>query len=177
MKILFDHNSRSYPLDLAQNGKTVTVSIDGRSRQVEVLRAGDGWLDIRLAACGVDPESVFRAHVSSEGANCWVTVAGGTFLLVKSTGASRRGGHAQHAAGELVSPMPGQVRAVQAAEGDRVVKGQTLMVVEAMKMEIKVAAPLAGRVARILVQPGQAVEKDQLLAELDTNPDAPLTTL
>jgi biotin carboxyl carrier protein len=172
MKILFEHHSQSYSLDLAQNGRTATVSIGGRSRQVEILRAGDSWLEIRLPASGADPESVFTAYISSNGAKRWVTVGGRTFLLVKSTGASRRGGQAQHAAGELVSPMPGQVRAVQAAEGDRVVKGQTLMVVEAMKMEIKVAAPLAGRVARILVQPGQAVEKDQLLAELDTNPDA-----
>ena len=45
-------------------------------------------------------------------------------------------------------------------------KGQTLLLLEAMKMEIRVKAPSAGRVSRLLVIPGQPVEKEQLLAEL-----------
>jgi acetyl-CoA/propionyl-CoA carboxylase biotin carboxyl carrier protein len=67
------------------------------------------------------------------------------------------------------APMPAQVRAVQVAEGDEVEKGQTLLLLEAMKMEIRVKAPGAGRVARLLVTSGQSVEKEQLLAELNTS--------
>jgi biotin carboxyl carrier protein len=62
--------------------------------------------------------------------------------------------------------MPAQVRAVQVAEGEQVEKGQTLLLLEAMKMEIRVRAPGAGRVARLLVSPGQAVEKEQVLVEV-----------
>jgi len=63
--------------------------------------------------------------------------------------------------------MPAQVRAVQVAEGERVEKGATLLLLEAMKMEIRVRAPAAGRVARLLAAEGQAVEKDQLLVEME----------
>jgi len=64
------------------------------------------------------------------------------------------------------SPMPAQVRAVQIAEGELVEKGQTLMLLEAMKMEIQVKAPLDGRIVRLLAVDGQSVDKDQLLVEI-----------
>ena len=62
--------------------------------------------------------------------------------------------------------MPAQVRAVQVQEGDAVEKGQMLLLLEAMKMEIRIKAPTAGRVTQLLVSSGQTVEKDQLLAEV-----------
>jgi len=175
MKIQFDHNSQTYNLDLAQTGKLVTISLDGQTQTVEILRSGDGWLDIRVPAPAVEqvsasqsvPESVFTAHISTDGTRRWVTVNGQTFVLTKATGATKRGGHAHHAAGELTAPMPGLVRAVQVAEGESVEKGQTLLILEAMKMEIKVAAPQAGRVKSLKVKPGQTVERDQILVEIE----------
>jgi biotin carboxyl carrier protein len=63
--------------------------------------------------------------------------------------------------------MPAQVRAVQVSEGDSVEAGQTLLLLEAMKMEIRVQAPHAGRVARLLARPGDTVERDQVLVEMN----------
>jgi biotin carboxyl carrier protein len=65
--------------------------------------------------------------------------------------------------------MPAQVRAVQVEEGEKVEKGQTLLLLEAMKMEIRIKAPASGSVKRLLVEAGQTVEKDQLLAEVLPN--------
>ncbi|PWH13091.1 MAG: hypothetical protein DDG60_11125 [Anaerolineae bacterium] len=65
--------------------------------------------------------------------------------------------------------MPGQIRAVQVAEGETVTKGQTLVVVEAMKMELKIVAPFEGVVKTVKVRPGQAVEKDELLVEINSD--------
>jgi biotin carboxyl carrier protein len=62
--------------------------------------------------------------------------------------------------------MPGQVRAVLVNVGDSVEKGQALALLEAMKMEIKIAAPHAGKVAQVLVQVGQVVERGQQLFEI-----------
>jgi biotin carboxyl carrier protein len=53
-----------------------------------------------------------------------------------------------------------------ASEGDTVERGQTLIVLEAMKMEIKIAAPHSGRVAKALVKSGQVVDRGQGLIEL-----------
>ena len=62
--------------------------------------------------------------------------------------------------------MPGQVRAVNVSEGDAVTKGQTLLVLEAMKMEIRVHAPRDGVVKKLLVKQGQTVEREQILIEI-----------
>ncbi|HZW03920.1 MAG TPA: acetyl-CoA carboxylase biotin carboxyl carrier protein subunit, partial [Anaerolineaceae bacterium] len=64
------------------------------------------------------------------------------------------------------APMPAQVLSVQAAAGKQVEKGEPLLLLEAMKMEIQIKAPAAGRVRQILVTEGQTVEKDQVLAEI-----------
>ena len=63
--------------------------------------------------------------------------------------------------------MPGLVVKVEVAEGDTVVPGQGLVIVEAMKMENELKTEMAGRISRILVAPGQPVEKDQTLVEFE----------
>jgi biotin carboxyl carrier protein len=72
----------------------------------------------------------------------------------------------------LRAEMPGQVRDVLAAEGQQVSKGQTLLLLEAMKMEMRVAAPFAGRVERLPVAEGQVVERGQVLAEISREQEA-----
>jgi len=72
---------------------------------------------------------------------------------------------ARHAgADSLTAPMPGTVTVVKVAVGDEVAAGQSLLVVEAMKMEHVVSAPHAGTVAELDVTPGTTVAMDQVLA-------------
>ena len=66
---------------------------------------------------------------------------------------------------EIVSPMPGNVIAVQAESGAEVAEGDVVVVVEAMKMEHSLAAPVSGRV-EVLVSVGDQVTVDQVLARL-----------
>jgi len=75
---------------------------------------------------------------------------------------------AQAAAGDtpVNSPMPGSVFKVVAREGQSVTAGETLLILEAMKMEIEVAAPTAGTVKQIAVSEGNTIETDQLLVML-----------
>ncbi|MES9519961.1 biotin carboxylase N-terminal domain-containing protein [Streptomyces capoamus] len=67
-------------------------------------------------------------------------------------------------ADSLTAPMPGTVTVVKVAVGDEVTAGQSLLVVEAMKMEHVISAPHAGTVAELDVTPGTAVAMDQVLA-------------
>ncbi|MER5622327.1 biotin carboxylase N-terminal domain-containing protein [Streptosporangium sp. NPDC002544] len=66
--------------------------------------------------------------------------------------------------GLVRSPMPGTVLVVKVAAGDRVTEGQPLLIVEAMKMEHTVTAPIDGVVAEVRVRTGQAVGMDAVLA-------------
>ncbi|MET9464935.1 biotin carboxylase N-terminal domain-containing protein [Streptomyces sp. NPDC006544] len=71
-------------------------------------------------------------------------------------------GHA--GADTLAAPMPGTVTIVKVAVGDKVVAGQSLLVVEAMKMEHVISAPHSGTVTELDVSPGATVAMDQVLA-------------
>jgi biotin carboxyl carrier protein len=161
MKISLD----TVTLDLTPSGTGYAVTLDGTTYPVEIIRAENGQIDFRIRL--EDASSVrASAYVSKDGAKRWVTIDGRTFLLTKSAGASRSS-HTHHAAGELIAPMPGQVRAVNVSEGDAVTKGQTLLILEAMKMEIKVVAPRDGVVKSVAVKIGQTVEREQILATLE----------
>ncbi|MBW1733209.1 MAG: acetyl-CoA carboxylase biotin carboxylase subunit [Deltaproteobacteria bacterium] len=63
----------------------------------------------------------------------------------------------------LRCPMPGLVVDIRAKQGDRVYRGQELVIIEAMKMESGVASPCDGEVEEVMVRPGQAVETGAIL--------------
>ena len=67
----------------------------------------------------------------------------------------------------LVCPMPGLVVDVLAQKGERVFRGQNLVILESMKMESGVASPIDGVIAEVLVNKGQAVEADQTLIKFE----------
>ncbi|MGV9403697.1 acetyl-CoA carboxylase biotin carboxylase subunit [Streptomyces sp. NPDC003667] len=75
-------------------------------------------------------------------------------------------------ADSLTAPMPGTVTVVKVAVGDEVTAGQSLLVVEAMKMEHVVSAPHAGTVAELDVPPGSTVAMDQVLAVIAPKEEA-----
>ncbi|WP_253880875.1 ATP-binding protein [Actinomadura rupiterrae] len=68
------------------------------------------------------------------------------------------------APGSLLAPMPGTVVRVEAEPGADVAEGQTLLILEAMKMEHRIAAPAAGTLAELNVTQGQQVEAGSVLA-------------
>ncbi len=74
------------------------------------------------------------------------------------------GGAGRGGADTLAAPMPGTVTVVKVSVGDEVEAGQSLLVVEAMKMEHVISAPHAGTVTELDVTPGTAVAMDQVLA-------------
>ena len=163
MKLSFEQNEQTVPVELTPAGsdKTYRVTIGEQTFVVEILQAKDGKLELL-----VDGERV-TAYISSDSARRWVTIKGQTVVLTKSSGSRRGNRSGPHAAGELTAPMPGQVRAVNVGEGDLVTKGQTLLVLEAMKMEIRVQAPRAGRITKVLVKHGQTVEREQTLIDIE----------
>jgi biotin carboxyl carrier protein len=117
----------------------------------------------RLVALVVDG-SVHRVRVAREADRVLVWCDGRalTFDRPRASRAAASGAHAD----DLVSPMPGTVRRTFVTAGDRVTRGQLLLVLEAMKMEHSIRAPRDGVVHRLLVREGQMVEAGVELAEL-----------
>ncbi|WP_169803564.1 acetyl-CoA carboxylase biotin carboxyl carrier protein subunit, partial [Sphingomonas adhaesiva] len=71
--------------------------------------------------------------------------------------------------GAILAPMPGRVIAVEVAAGARVVRGQKLMVLEAMKMEHALTAPFDGTLAALNAATGAQVTEGALLARIEAD--------
>lgn len=163
MKFFFEENSQLISLDLTPSGsgRSYHAVIGDQTVEVELLRASEGRLELLLDG------KRLTAYVSTGQTKRWVTIDGRTVVLTKPmTGERKRGTGSHHTAGELTAPMPGQVRAVNVSEGDSVTKGQTLLLLEAMKMEIRIQSPKDGVIKKLLVQQGQTVEREQTLIEI-----------
>ena len=77
------------------------------------------------------------------------------------------GAHAGVSDGAILSPMPGKIVSVAVEAGQTVVKGQTLLTLEAMKMEHALAAPFDGVVAELSAVAGGQVSEGVVLAKLE----------
>jgi biotin carboxyl carrier protein len=68
----------------------------------------------------------------------------------------------------VMSPMPGIIKSINVAVGDKVNEGDTLCLLEAMKMENPIVAPLGGRIGEINVSAGQSVKRGDTLIVIET---------
>ena len=70
---------------------------------------------------------------------------------------------------EVETEVQGSVWKVEATEGDRVAAGDVLVILESMKMEIPVEAPVSGTLIELRVKAEDPVEEDQVIAVIDDN--------
>ncbi|MET9437384.1 acetyl/propionyl/methylcrotonyl-CoA carboxylase subunit alpha [Streptomyces sp. NPDC006551] len=126
------------PAGARVTAESVTVHLDGLTHHFHIVPSPEGtWL-------GRDGDSW---HVQDHDP------------VAAALSGARHGG-----ADTLAAPMPGTVTVVKVAVGDEVEAGQSLLVVEAMKMEHVISAPHAGTVTELDVTPGTTVAMDQVLA-------------
>ena len=114
----------------------------------------------------------YRFSVASYPEATWVDSALGAVRLTPAERLPAPPPAAQ--AGSLLAPMPGSVIRIGAAPGEPVAAGQTVVVLEAMKMEHPVSAPAAGLLAELRVAPGDQVAAGEVLAVIAVQPDPAL---
>ncbi|WP_086662961.1 acetyl/propionyl/methylcrotonyl-CoA carboxylase subunit alpha [Lentzea kentuckyensis] len=105
-----------------------------------------------------------RYSMARDGDVLWLGHDGASWALTEAEFLVGASGGAAASGGPVKSPMPGTVLVVRAQQGEEVTAGQALFVVEAMKMEHTVTAPVDGVLAEVNVQAGQQVALDQVLA-------------
>jgi biotin carboxyl carrier protein len=140
------------------------ISIDGRTRVVDGRQTGTGTFSLLIEHAAAE------VSVTSRGDEFLVAVEGRTHRLrLLDERAMRRRAREGTVDGarELRAAMPGKVVAVLVEVGAEVERGHGIVVIEAMKMENEIAAPRAGTVKELRVQPGQAVEAGELLAVIE----------
>jgi biotin carboxyl carrier protein len=110
-----------------------------------------------------DGDRVRRMFVAAVGGVVWVFDNGDVHRL-EDEAAPRRTSQTH---GSLCSPMPATVIGVNVAPGDTVTAGQTLIVLEAMKMELPVHAPGDGRIRAVNCRAGDLVQPDVSLIDFE----------
>lgn len=161
MRFRYRLRNETYELRLERAEGGYRAKVRGEAYLVEVVGMQDG--EIMLLVNGRQ----MQVHWVEENGKRWMSIDGRAYVLEKVS-TSRRGGKGSADSGNLVrAPMPGQVREVLTAEGDKVARGQTLMLLEAMKMEMRILAPRDGKVVKLSVKQGQQVDKDDALVEVE----------
>lgn len=145
------------------------VTVDGSPIAAQLIREGDA-VEFRLL---IDGRS-HRFATAGRGEDGWLLVDRGMVRVVAAVDERTRlirslagtdGGTAN--AGILKAPMPGMVVRTMVTAGQRVEAGDGVVVLEAMKMENELRAPITGVVNAIHAKPGGAVDKGAVLVEID----------
>ncbi len=98
-----------------------------------------------------------------DGDTAWVFAGGETWRIAKAAARAARSVEEEHA---LTAPMPGRISVVHVTDGQKVEKGEVLVILEAMKMEHAVKAPRSGTVSRLAAQPGKMVGLGDVLLDV-----------
>jgi 3-methylcrotonyl-CoA carboxylase alpha subunit len=115
--------------------------------------------------------AALRARVAIAGSTAWVFVDGDVFAIELEDAQHERARRRDRSSeGALAAPMPATVSRVLVEAGQQVAAGDTLLLLEAMKMEMPVKAPHAGTVTAIRCQVGELVQPGVPLLEIATEP-------
>jgi len=154
-----------------------TVEVTGERGRYRVTLGGEVWeVDARLTAQGIYSLLIAGvshvADVTDRDGACVVDVGDETYVIlveeqtryVLRTRSGAAGGRAHQT---LVAPLPGKITHVAVRPGDTVAAGDTLLVIEAMKMENELRAGAPGTVAEVRVRAGQTVNAGDVLLVID----------
>lgn len=166
MEFRYEYNDQHYLVQLdPQPDGSYRATIGQDQYAVTVRQNPDGMILLHI------DEKPLQVYYANEGQQHVVGIKSDVvrhYTLQSATGrVGGRGSAKWGGSGDISAQMPGQVIDLLVAEGDMVTHGQTLMVLEAMKMEIRVTAPLEGVVATLTVAQGATVERGQLLAKIN----------
>ena len=161
MKYVALINDHSFEIEIDSDGQ---IEVNGEARDVDFLNLGGSLYSIitenkSLEAVIDDDEG--KIAVMMDGRLIETQVLDERAVLL----AQRRGGLGMRS-GEVHAPMPGLIVAVTVEKGQAVAQGETLVILESMKMQNELQSPISGIVQSIYVSAEQTVDKNDLLIEI-----------
>ena len=152
----------SHQIETDRGAKGIRVRVDGAEYRVRVRRKGDAFL-IRIG------KKLLRVRFEVgdawiDGARYPISISGFHDELASRSETAASG---RRASLQVRAPMPGRVVRVLAEPGARVKRGQTLVVLEAMKMQNEIPAPRDGIVREVPVVEGESITADRVVAVLE----------
>jgi biotin carboxyl carrier protein len=153
-RLVFGHAGTSHAADVLDDG---SVTVDGRRLVVSPEPGG--------STAVTDGDRTTRAWTAAVGDEVWVQYDGCVYVLTRESGSwAAAGGRHQD---RLAAPMPASVLQVLVEPGAHVSRGDVLILLEAMKMELPVRAGADGTVRAVRCQAGDLVQPGVPLVDLD----------
>lgn len=164
MEFEFTLNGEKRRVSTDARSPNTDVTIDGTTYEVDWSRIREGVISLIL-----DGRS-HTVHVARKDGGVSVQVEGYQYSL--ETGSSDddsavAAGAGAGDGGSIKAPMPGNVVKVMVEEGDEVTAGQSIVVVEAMKMENEVRSSVDGTVKKVSVAAGDSVGTSEVMVEIE----------
>ena len=160
---------KEFDIELEYRSEKYYAVIDGTEIEISSFRLGESRsilliggqaLEVDVRANGYDA----RKTVFMKGQEIPVDIEDYHLAQLRKTAGMASGGAVDKA---VKAPMPGLVLEVKVAAGDRIAKGQPMLIVEAMKMENIIKAPIDDVIKEVRVEGGTSVEKDDILLEFE----------
>jgi biotin carboxyl carrier protein len=166
MDLIVRHGGREERVRVRRSDAGYEVTVGARTYRVDAASPHPGLRSLRIDGAH------YEVAVHRQGEGYWVATSQGSGLVavtdpLTSLAAQARGGKGGRGRQRVTAYMPGRVVALLVEEGQAVAAGQGILVLEAMKMENEIRAEHDGTVARLHVQPGQAVETGNPLFDLE----------
>jgi biotin carboxyl carrier protein len=163
MKYVTTLNGRTFEIEISKDG---SLLVNGQPRTVDFLTLGPSLYSI------IRDNASYEVVIEESGDGIEVQLRGqlfsGEVLDERAQLMSSLHGAGGSDSGEvsIKAPMPGLIVALPVSEGQEVVQGQTVVILESMKMQNELKAPRAGTVQRVSVSAGQSVEQGKLLVTI-----------
>ena len=145
------------------------VLVNGEARDVDFLNLGGSLFSL------ITENKSYEAVIDDDEGRVAVMMRGRLFetqvLDERAMLLAQRRGSLSTGSGEVHAPMPGLIVEVTAESGQAVKQGDTLIILESMKMQNELRSPIDGVVRSIYVEADQAVNKNDLLAEISSPHD------
>lgn len=153
---------KSFVIDVQEiTADRYTVMVEGQEYEVRLSSDED------VAEAQITPEIVpSRGAPVPVAESAARSAAPPTQVAAAPSPSAFRGSTNGQVVGALTAPMPGKILSVEVGHGDRVSRGQTLVILEAMKMKNAIKSPYDGVVLEIKVRPDQTVAHGDLLMQL-----------
>lgn len=155
---------RAIEFNLELDGTTYKIVVDGNSILVNGQPFVVGFEGDQVLVDGIPYQVALEDNKAVVGGIAYDL---GVTGLEEEKAGPRSVAAAVASEGSVTAIMPGKIIRLLVAEGDEVAEGAVICILEAMKMENELKAPIAGTVQRVYVQPGQDVEMGMVLAEIE----------
>lgn len=160
-RTMFEHDGSNLQLEYrAKSTTTFEMTVDDVEHRVEVLSVTPNTAELTIN----DRRMEFELSGDSE---AWFVQGPAGDIALKELPRFVLPG-SDDIEGGLSAPMPGKILTTEVSVGQRVRAGQLLVILEAMKMEHRITAPMDGVITGLRVEAGDQVDKDVVLVEMDT---------